>query len=456
MDEASVELEPSGAVKSGSVKSSNGWESTYEVKESVNTTVTVTGRLLDYGSTLDGLSDSESYTVDEKTVVPPPPEKDLIKLFVSVPSGPFTLKENVPITVETIDEDGKKVDPSTLSVTYHDPFDKLDRKISMGREETGKYSGVWDLSELEGIGTFTYKVYVQGSPENSYTGTIEVVSEENKKAIEEEKKKPTGSYREYMERENRPKSAPFPTPEPKTGLEDEEPLYPAIILGFLALLLFPKAEWSKTPRNWLSGRSGWTFTDNKDWLLIGIVGAIIGFFMLQFSGKTGFVSTYLIFGGSSILIGLSEMEKPESFGAFIGTGDRFLQNALFGACFGASYLFFLNWVGNVVGMAVLSVGAYTPIIIVGLLIPVVEEMCFRGFLTPTLAEEMGIYLAIIIGGISFGLAHLVTGGSLFLLVSTTVFGSTMAWLTLRQRSITAPIFAHMMYNSLVFLVPLLT
>jgi CAAX protease family protein len=86
-------------------------------------------------------------------------------------------------------------------------------------------------------------------------------------------------------------------------------------------------------------------------------------------------------------------------------------------------------------------------VVVGLLAPVVEELAFRG-LGFTLLARFGRPAAIVLVGITFGLAH----GLVQALPPLVVFGMCLAYLRSRTESVYPGILLHALYNTLVLLI----
>ena len=85
-------------------------------------------------------------------------------------------------------------------------------------------------------------------------------------------------------------------------------------------------------------------------------------------------------------------------------------------------------------------------IVIGLLAPVAEELTFRG-LGYSLLERYGRWVAIVIVGIAFGLAH----GLIEALPILVVFGSCLAWLRVRTQSVFPGMLLHATFNSIALI-----
>jgi membrane protease YdiL (CAAX protease family) len=86
-------------------------------------------------------------------------------------------------------------------------------------------------------------------------------------------------------------------------------------------------------------------------------------------------------------------------------------------------------------------------VVVALLAPIVEELTFRGLGFTLLDARFGRWPAILLVGISFGLAH----GLVDALPPLVVFGSCLAYLRSRTASVYPGMILHAGYNSLVLL-----
>ncbi len=89
-------------------------------------------------------------------------------------------------------------------------------------------------------------------------------------------------------------------------------------------------------------------------------------------------------------------------------------------------------------------GAYVVngIVIAGL-VPVVEELLFRG-IGFSLLERYGAWVAIIVVGVAFGLAHGLVGG----FVQIALFGCALAWLRARVDSVIPGMIIHATFNAI--------
>lgn len=84
---------------------------------------------------------------------------------------------------------------------------------------------------------------------------------------------------------------------------------------------------------------------------------------------------------------------------------------------------------------------------VGLWVPIVEELVFRGALTSLLSRNMNVYIAIICQALLFGIFHF----NLVQLFPTAILGITMGLTAHFTKSLFPAIAIHMMNNSLAIL-----
>jgi membrane protease YdiL (CAAX protease family) len=93
-------------------------------------------------------------------------------------------------------------------------------------------------------------------------------------------------------------------------------------------------------------------------------------------------------------------------------------------------------------------------VITGILIigvgPLAEEVFFRGFVFPGLANRFGVPAGMIMSSVLFSLAH----GDIALFVPTFIAGIVLAWLYLRTGSLASPFIAHATQNAIAFSVTL--
>ena len=84
------------------------------------------------------------------------------------------------------------------------------------------------------------------------------------------------------------------------------------------------------------------------------------------------------------------------------------------------------------------------ILVVGILVPVVEELCFRGVVLNRLASWAPTWVAVLISSALFGLLHL----NLFQSLYATIIGVLCGWVYIRTRNLWASIAGHIAFNSI--------
>jgi hypothetical protein len=178
-----------------------------------------------------------------------------------------------------------------------------------------------------------------------------------------------------------------------------------------------------------------------------------------------FVPKYLWYISSSIFVWILSWRKSVNMEKLIGTFDivhfdyksitRIFPLFLFS--FGAIYIFiyplsfvFPNYIHKVMsgnrllefntGYNYLAVLLYCLELI--LIAPVFEEIFFRGFLLTSIAKNRGIFKAIIISSILFGVLHLDLIGSF-------VFGIVSSIFYLKTKSLFSSIIFHSGFNAIV-------
>lgn len=84
------------------------------------------------------------------------------------------------------------------------------------------------------------------------------------------------------------------------------------------------------------------------------------------------------------------------------------------------------------------------------LAPWVEETLYRGIALPLLAAHVGVFWAVVLTCLFFGLLHW-AGGFWYMLLTGVVAGGLFAGLLLWRRNILAPFAAHLMLNLIEFI-----
>lgn len=96
-----------------------------------------------------------------------------------------------------------------------------------------------------------------------------------------------------------------------------------------------------------------------------------------------------------------------------------------------------------------------PVIMLGLLsmiaAPLAEEVFFRGFLFQGVAKRWGMWAGIGFSAFIFGLSHAGAPDSWLLLPAIAVIGGIFAWGFAKSRSIYPSLFAHVIFNSVSFI-----
>lgn len=82
-----------------------------------------------------------------------------------------------------------------------------------------------------------------------------------------------------------------------------------------------------------------------------------------------------------------------------------------------------------------------------IVVPIAEELVFRGMIQQVFAANMGGILALVLAGVFFGAIHL----NAHLLLSMTFFGAFLGFLFYATRNLTYSILAHAVLNSIAFL-----
>lgn len=92
------------------------------------------------------------------------------------------------------------------------------------------------------------------------------------------------------------------------------------------------------------------------------------------------------------------------------------------------------------------------ILIVVVVVPIFEEILFRGLIFNKLKDNMNIYLALVVQAVLFGIFHMNIIQGIYTFILAIIIGLTFIWL----KSIWAPIIIHAIFNSLNFVLqPLL-
>ena len=260
-----------------------------------------------------------------------------------------------------------------------------------------------------------------------------------------------------------------PFPFPPTPSSTNTPVWLWMLaFGLLALLasyVYPKDEWDKTPMNeWGGARSGsWTFITPESVAVFAVAG--IGLILAMNVVTPLFIAVYGLFAVTAFVLFASESRNPDAPFAFIGLGDEKAKMAVFGILLGALWLvgsgllfdfFGISMsVGARLGFGMSMAGAGMSVLMVGIVVPLIEEPLFRAVMTPTIAEKIGLVPAFLLSGVLFGGAHVLFGASLALGISAGMFGVVLAYFMLRNQTLTFAIAAHITYNIFTVLILLL-
>lgn len=93
-------------------------------------------------------------------------------------------------------------------------------------------------------------------------------------------------------------------------------------------------------------------------------------------------------------------------------------------------------------------GAIGLILLAGILIPVMEEVLFRGLLFRWLRKRWSAWPAILTSAVIFGVAHMIPDT----IPGTATIGILLAWLYERTGSLWIPVVTHVTYNTLLLLI----
>lgn len=97
--------------------------------------------------------------------------------------------------------------------------------------------------------------------------------------------------------------------------------------------------------------------------------------------------------------------------------------------------------------AVLPLTAFATLIMA----PLAEELFFRGFIFAGLIRPLGLYGAMAASGLLFGMFHVVDAESAGLVPAFAVVGAIFAWVYWRTGSLWPSIGAHVLFNSVSFI-----
>ena len=86
--------------------------------------------------------------------------------------------------------------------------------------------------------------------------------------------------------------------------------------------------------------------------------------------------------------------------------------------------------------------------------PTAEEIFFRGFLLDKIRSFGGDYIAIVLTGVLFGLAHM-SYGKIYPVIFITLMGFVLAFIVIKTKSLYSAILAHTAFNLISFILYLL-
>lgn len=89
------------------------------------------------------------------------------------------------------------------------------------------------------------------------------------------------------------------------------------------------------------------------------------------------------------------------------------------------------------------IGAAGMFLAAGVLVPLAEELFFRGLIYTWMRQSLSVWIAIPLNALAFGLIH----GEISVSVATGVLGILLAWFYERSNSLWAPIVIHALVNS---------
>ncbi len=90
-------------------------------------------------------------------------------------------------------------------------------------------------------------------------------------------------------------------------------------------------------------------------------------------------------------------------------------------------------------------------IAVVLVAPLAEEVFFRGFVFPGLIRPVGVFGAILVSGLLFGMFHVTGADSAGLVIPFTPIGMLFAWLYFKTGTLWTSIVSHLVFNLVSFI-----
>jgi membrane protease YdiL (CAAX protease family) len=92
-------------------------------------------------------------------------------------------------------------------------------------------------------------------------------------------------------------------------------------------------------------------------------------------------------------------------------------------------------------------GALAMLVFGGIIVPIAEEVLFRGVIYRWLRDRWGVWIGVIVSALVFGALH----GEISVAGATFVMGLALAWIFERSQSLWPPILIHILNNSLKLL-----
>ena len=230
----------------------------------------------------------------------------------------------------------------------------------------------------------------------------------------------TGKYKKYSDNGVNPFDYLF-SPMPEGTFSARQPFFEAYAIsgGYLLLVGF-----------------GWIIANVPEWFGMAIFYLCIAIVVMAVS-LIERISPEGADATSAVLFGYGEWE------------DQFLWGALIGGVF--IILNFLNPPMQVVGLQIEGM-ALASFILSVYMIPIAEEVIFRGVFTTTLMENLGLVPGVLIGGAVFAAYHAFAYSyNLTPIIYAFIFGVMTGLTTARFKSVLPGIVAHAIVNFLAYL-----
>jgi len=214
------------------------------------------------------------------------------------------------------------------------------------------------------------------------------------------------------------------------------------------------------PKNWWEPKEGvWTFMDPAKYFhWVGGVAALLFGWMLINTQYTTFAVVYLIMTIFFIFtVWLETMAPAVRYAAVIVpqvSSPMALYNILLGVIVGTAFALLYPISG--IAFPLLAI---TPVVVANFglsvfAIPFTEEYIFGGLLCPTLAEDTGIVLSVILTSLAFGAFHwgvaAMTGATLEVVLMLTIFRAIASTLILWRHDLLIGMSMHITVNAIAF------